>query len=144
MTLPRVDFPTLGWGVIEWIEATLCHGPGDVQGDPIELDDELARFICWAYRLDEAGDRVVRRAVLSRPKGRAKSELAGMLVCAEAVGPVRFDGWDAAGQPVGRPVTAPFIRCLATEEARRATPTRTSSRCSSMPAIVTASRPMSA
>jgi len=116
MSLPRVDFPSLGWQVIDWIETNLCHGPGDVQGTPIVLDDELARFICWAYRLDESGGRTVRRAVLSRPKGRAKSELAGMLVCAEALGPVRFDGWDTHGQPVGRAVTAPFIRCLATEE----------------------------
>jgi hypothetical protein len=39
--------------------------------------------------------------VLSRAKGRAKTEIAGWLVCAEAFGPVRFDGWDADGQPVG-------------------------------------------
>lgn len=39
-----------------------------------------------------------------------------MLVVVEALGQVRFDGWDAAGDPVGRPVRSPFIRCLATEE----------------------------
>ena len=110
------DFPTLGWQVIDWIEAHLCHGPGDVAGEPIVLDDEMANFVCHVYRLDADGRRVYRRAVLSRPKGRAKSEVAGMLVCAELLGPVRFDGWDAAGEPVGRPVTWPFIRCLATEE----------------------------
>jgi phage terminase large subunit-like protein len=37
---------------------------------------------------------------------------------AEAFGPVRFDGWDADGQPVGRPVTSPFLKCLATEESQ--------------------------
>jgi hypothetical protein len=37
-------------------------------------------------------------------------------MCAEALGPVRCDGFDADGQPVGVPVTYPFIRCLATEE----------------------------
>jgi hypothetical protein len=56
--------------------------------------------------------------VLSRPKGRAKSELAGLLAVAEALGPVRFDGWDAGGQPVGRPVTGPLIKALATEESQ--------------------------
>jgi len=112
-----VDFPTLGWEVLEWIEAYLCHGPGDVQGQPLELDDELARFVLHAYRLDEAtGRRVYRRAFLSRPKGRAKSELAAAIAVAEALGPVRFDGWNAAGDPVGRPVTAPYVRILATEE----------------------------
>ena len=108
--------PTLGWQVLAFIERYLVHGPGDVQGSPIELDDELTAFVLRCYALDSQGRRVYDEALLSRPKGRAKSELAGMLVCAEALGPVRFDGWDAAGEPVGRPVTYPFIRALATEE----------------------------
>lgn len=107
--------------MIEWIEEYLVHGPGDVQDEPIEIDDEFAVFLCWAYRVYPqdhklAGLRPVQRAVLSRPKGRAKSEFAGMFVCAEALGPVRCDGFDAKGEPVGAPVTYPFIRCLATEE----------------------------
>ena len=86
-------------------------------GEPIVVDDEFYEFIVRAYRLDpETGRRVYRRAFLSRAKGRAKSELAGMLVCAEALADVRFGGWDANGEPVGRPVKSPFIRCLATEE----------------------------
>lgn len=117
MSLGPVDFPTLGWEIIDWIETYLVHGPGDVQGDQIELDEEFARFVCHAYRLrEEDGRRYYRRAFLSRPKGRAKSELAGMLVCAELLGPVRFDGNNAKGDPIGRPVRSPFIRCLATEE----------------------------
>jgi phage terminase large subunit-like protein len=82
------------------------------------MDREYSRFIVDAYEVDRRGRRRVTRAFLSRPKGRAKSELAGMLVCAEALGPVRCDGLDANGQPVGRPVTYPFIRCLATEESQ--------------------------
>lgn len=107
---------SLGYQVIDWIEAYLVHGPGDVQGQPIKLDREYSRFIVDAYEVDGRGRRRVTRAFLSRPKGRAKSELAGMLVCAEALGPVRCDGFDANGQPVGRPLTYPYIRCLATEE----------------------------
>lgn len=119
--LPPVTFPTLGWQVIDWIETYLCHGPGDVQGTPIVVDDEIALHFCWAYRVwpqghPKAGQRVVFRDVLSRPKGRAKSEIAGETGCVEALGPVRCDGFDAAGEPVGVPVTYPFIRCLATEE----------------------------
>lgn len=122
MSLPLISgWPTLGWEVIEWIEEMLVHGPGDVQGDDIHIDEELALFFCWAYRLHPqgsplAGRRLVQRAVLSRPKGRAKSEHAGMFGCAEALGPVRCDGFDSEGDPVGVPVTYPFIRCLATEE----------------------------
>lgn len=124
--LPPCPFPSLGWEVIDWIETYLVHGPGDVEGQPIALDDERAVFILWLYAVfpkgatrngrSVAGQRIALRTVLSRPKGWAKSELAGALVCAEALAPVRFDGWDARGKPAGRPVTYPFIRCLATEE----------------------------
>ncbi len=73
--------------------------------------------IVEAYRIDPVtGRRVYNEAVLSRPKGRAKSEIAALVVVAEAFGPVRFGGWDASGQPVARPVVSPLIKCLATEE----------------------------
>jgi len=87
-------------------------------GEPTVLDDELSEFIVRAYRIDrETGRRRYRRAFLSRAKGRAKSELAGMLACArQALGPVRFAGWEANGEPVGRPVKSPFVRCLTAEE----------------------------
>jgi phage terminase large subunit-like protein len=90
-----------------------------VQGEPLVLDREWLRFLVHAYRLDPVtGARVFDEAVLSRPKGRAKSELAGLIGVVEAFGPVRFDGWDADGQPVGRPVTSPLLKCLATEESQ--------------------------
>jgi hypothetical protein len=121
VALPPVTFPTLGWVVIDWLETYLCNGPGDVQGEDLVIDDEEALLICWAYRLwpkdhADAGRRLVHRAIYSRPKGRRKSMLAGALDCAEGFGPVRFDGWDANGNPVGRPVTNPLVRILATEE----------------------------
>lgn len=111
------EFPSLGHELVQWYETYLVHGPGDVMGEPVVLDDELYAFLVRAYRLDlVTGRRVYRRAFLSRAKGRAKSELAGMVVCGEALAPVRFAGWDALGKPVGRPVRSPYIRCLATEE----------------------------
>jgi hypothetical protein len=107
--------------VCDWIEEFLCHGPGDIQGEPLVLDEEFRAFIWRAYELYPKGHplegrRVYRRAVLSRPKGRAKSELAGALAVCEALGPVRFDGWDADGDPVGAPVQAAVVRCFATAE----------------------------
>lgn len=104
---------------MEWIEANLVHGPGDVQGEPIRLDDEQVRLVLEAYAIDDDGRRLVNRAVYSRAKGRAKSELAAMICCAEALGPVRFSHWlDPVGRlgPVGRPVTSPFVKVAATEE----------------------------
>lgn len=119
---------SLGYALADWIETYLIHGPGDVQGQEIELDTEILTFIVCCYAIDARGRRRVDEAVLSRAKGRAKSEYAGMLVVAEALAPVRFDHWAQAGEvsdwgyeyekgePVGRVVTYPFIRCLATEE----------------------------
>ena len=121
--VPPREWPTLGWGVVDWIESRLCHGPGDVQGEAIELDDEWVQVILDLYRLYpdghvRAGQRVVTYGLVSLPKGWAKSEVAGMLVCAEFAGPVRFDRWDpdAPGGCIGKRVVYPFIRCLATEE----------------------------
>jgi hypothetical protein len=126
-TLPSVR-RSLGYSLISWIEFYLVHGPGDVAGTPIALDDEFAGFIATVYGVDGNGRRRYDEAFLSRPKGRAKSELAGMLSVAEALAPVRFDHWAergevspwgyqyVPGEPVGAPVRFPFIRCLATEE----------------------------
>ncbi|WP_426243711.1 hypothetical protein [Nocardioides sp. LHG3406-4] len=110
---------SLGYGVVDWLQAYACHGPGDVMGQPLDFasDPEVEDFIIQAYELDpETGRRKKRRAVFSAPKGRSKSEKAGLIGVAESLAEVRFDGWDANGQPVGRPVVSPFIRCLATEE----------------------------
>jgi phage terminase large subunit-like protein len=118
---PQFDghVPSLGYEVADWITEFCCHGPGDIAGDPLDLDREWLRFLVESYRIDPvSGRRVYDEAVLSRPKGRAKSELAGLVGVAEALGPVRFDGWDANGQPVGRPVKTPLIKALATEESQ--------------------------
>lgn len=123
---------SLGWLACAWIEHLCVHGPGDVQGAAVALDDEFAGFILDAYALREDGRRLYDSALISRAKGRAKSELAGFTVLLEAFGPCRFAGWAAGGEvehgpggfryeyepgePMGRRVTYPFIRVLATEE----------------------------
>jgi phage terminase large subunit-like protein len=98
------------------MEAHLCHGPGGLRGKPLVLGVDLVRSVHRFYELDGHGRRRWSRAALFRGKGSAKSELASALAVAELLGPVRSDGWNAAGQPVGRPVVDPFIRVLATEE----------------------------
>lgn len=109
--------------MVSFYETYLCHGPGDIAGQPLVLDDEFYQLTLDAYRIYPrdhplAGRRVGFDTTISRPKGRAKSEWAGMVTVGEFTGPARFDGWDAAGNPVGKPVTYPFIRCLATEESQ--------------------------
>lgn len=106
--------PTLGWLVLEWIEANLIVPDGPATGAPLTFTNEQAQFLLRFYELDPrftgppiqgrslVNGRLVRRAVLSRPKGWGKSPLNAALCLAEALGPVVLDGWDAAGQPVGR------------------------------------------
>ena len=124
---------SLGWLASAWVEHFTVHGPGDVQGDDVDLDDEFAGFLVDAYALDGHGRRQYSRAVLSRAKGRAKSEIAGFIGLFEAFGPCRFSGWATGGEtyrwrdftyvyepgePMGQLLTYPYIRCLATEESQ--------------------------
>lgn len=127
---PELQLVSLGRQLVSFAEELLCHGPGDLAEEPLEFDDELYAFIVGCYALDpSSGKRLVKEAVLSRAKGRAKSELAGVFVCLEALAPCRFDHWATEdeppswwgyeyepGEPVGRNVKSPFIRVLATEE----------------------------
>ncbi len=123
LVTPPLDaepWPTLGPQVCDFIEDRGIYGPGSLQGDPYEIDPE---FRAWLYRCYEvypqghewAGRRRFKRAGMSVRKGLAKTEREALVVFAElhAEGPVRCDGFDAAGQPVGRPVRSPYIPMLA-------------------------------
>ncbi len=114
-----------------WMEHFTVHGPGDVQGDPVALDDELTEFTVDAYALDPTGRRLYDSAFFSRTKGRDKSGQASRFVLFEAFAPCRFDRWAkggeiykwrdfryefAPGEPMGWAIRHPVIRCLATEE----------------------------
>jgi phage terminase large subunit-like protein len=117
-------YPTLGPQVCDFIESYLVHGPGDLRGLPITLDPEKRALIYRIYEIypDKhpwAGRRRFKRVALSLRKGSAKTELAALVAIVELHqdGPVRFDGWDAKGQPVGVGVIDPYIPMVAyTEE----------------------------
>jgi len=125
---------SLGWLGLAWLEALTVHGPGDVQGEPVVHGDEMSQFVADCYGLDDDGRRLYDSAFFSRPKGGDKSGLIGRVGLLEALGPARFAGWAKGGEtyrdpwglgfeyvyeegePMGRPVKVPFIRCMATEE----------------------------
>lgn len=110
------EFPSLGWDIIDWIEASLTIPDGRHQGDPLKLTQEMAEFVVKLYRLKANGDRVYRRGALVRPKGWGKSPFLGAVALAELAAPVVFDGWDAAGEPVGRPQPTPWIQIASVSE----------------------------
>lgn len=117
------EYPTLGFEVIDWIEAHCVVPDGDRMGEPFTLSTEQARFILEHYRLvpdatTEARSRAFayRRSALIRPQKWGKGPLTAAMICAEALGPVQFDGWDADGEPKGRPWATPWIQVAASSE----------------------------
>lgn len=117
-------WPTLGPQVCDLIEDGACFGPGDLRGEPAVIDDETRALFYRAYEVypkghERAGKRRFNRVGWSLRKGTAKTEKAAWIGFAELHpdGPVRCDGFDAYGQPVGRPVRDPYMPMVAyTEE----------------------------
>lgn len=117
------EFPTLGYDVGEWIEETLVIPDGYRKGAPYLLTDEMWRFLLRFYRLYEHAApwpalEALRYygAQLRRPQKYGKDPFGAAILWAEALGPTRFDGWDADGEPVGAPYPTPLIACLGTSE----------------------------
>lgn len=114
------EFPTLGYDVIDWISANLAQPDAGAESRSFVLYPEQEDFLINFYRLDPVtGRRKFRRGVLSRPRGWGKSPFAAALMAVEGLGPVVFDGWDAGGQPVGKPwaeIRTPLIQVAATSE----------------------------
>jgi hypothetical protein len=80
----------------------------------------MLRFLLWFYRLDPVTGKFVydRGGQLCRPQKWGKGPFASAIICAEAdpEGPVLSDGWDANGEPVGRPWPTPHIQVTAVSE----------------------------
>lgn len=119
------EFPSLGYDVADYIESVCVIPDGDLAGQPFVLTDEMLRFLVWLYRLHpdaEAGAKPSRAFVFDRggqlvePQKWGKGPFSASVVCAEADGPVVFDGWDARGEPVGRPWATPWIQVTAVSE----------------------------
>ncbi|GEL19350.1 terminase [Pseudonocardia asaccharolytica] len=125
---------SLGWLALAWMEFFVVHGPGDVQGQPVRHGDEFSGFVADCYALSPTGRLLYDSAFLSRPKGADKSGMGSRLGLFEALGPCRWAGWAEGGEvyedpwglgfvyeyepgePLGRPITAPYVRIMATEE----------------------------
>jgi len=113
------EIPTLGWAVIDWISEYLA-APDRGEYEPFVLYPEQEDFVLRFYELDpRTCRRRRRRGVISRPRGWGKSPFLAALAIVEGLGPVVPDGWDADGQPVGKPwstVRTPLVQVAAVSE----------------------------
>jgi hypothetical protein len=113
------ELPTLGYVVLDWILEMLA-APDRPEYEPFVPTREQAEFILRFYELHPAtGKRRIRRGVLSRPRGWGKSPLLAAIACAEALGPVVPNGWDANGEPVGMGwdrIRTPLVQVAAVSE----------------------------
>lgn len=128
LAIPELDptdlWPTLGPQVCDFLEERAVYGPGDLRGEDYVVDQEVRALLCRIYEVhpkgsSEAGRRRYKRVALSMRKGSRKTEIGGLVAFAELHpdSPVRCDGFDSYGQPVGVPVRDPYIPMMAyTEE----------------------------
>lgn len=123
LIVPPLDeepWPTLGPQVADLIEDCAIFGPGSLKGQPARLDPEKRAALYRMYEVYPRGHRLAGRRRFKRcsicwRKGLAKTEFMAWVAFAELHpdGPVRCDGFDANGDPVGRPVVDPYIPMLA-------------------------------
>lgn len=113
------EVPTLGPVVLDWMITNLA-APDRSEYEPFYPSREQAEFLFNYYAISPAtGKRLYRRGVYSRPKGSGKSPFLAAISAAEALAPVVPDGWDSAGEPVGRPwssVRTPWVQIAAVSE----------------------------
>ncbi|MDM3894760.1 hypothetical protein [Mycobacterium intracellulare] len=117
------EVPTLGYYVIDWITEYLA-APGREEYEPFIPYLEQEDFILRWYEIDPLTGRFKHhRGLLGRPRGWGKSPLLGALALVEGLGEVVPDGWDADGQPVGKPwsrLKTPLIHIAAVSEEQTA------------------------
>lgn len=125
------ELPTLGWLVFDWIVENLAIPDGEYRGDPFVPSEAQTEFLLNYYALHPDADELIaaddrqrpsrafihsRGGFLAQPQKAGKSPFAAAVACAEAAGPVRFDGWDADGEPVGRVWKTPLVVITAQSE----------------------------
>lgn len=113
------EVPTLGYYVIDWITEYLA-APGKLDYEPFTPYLEQEDFILRWYEIDPATGRFKHnRGLLGRPRGWGKSPLLAALALVEGLGDVVPAGWDADGQPVGKPwstIRTPLVHIAAVSE----------------------------
>lgn len=113
------EAPTLGYEALDWMTEWLA-APARLDYVPFTPYREQEDFILRWYEIDPATGRFrYDRALLGRPRGWGKSPMLAAIGLFEALGDALPAGWDAEGQPVGRPwamVRTPLVHIAAVSE----------------------------
>lgn len=113
------EVPTLGWYALDWLSEYLA-APARLDYKPFRPYIEQEDFFLRWYEIDPTTGRFrYQRGLFGRPRGHGKSPLLAALACLEGLADVVFDGWDANGQPVGKPwstVRTPCVQIAAVSE----------------------------
>jgi hypothetical protein len=113
------EVPTLGYYVLDWIAENLA-APARGFYEPFVPYREQEDFILRWYELDPKTGRFrFDRGLLGRPRGWGKSPILAALAIVEGLADVVPAGWDAKGQPVGRPWSdfkTPLVQIAAVSE----------------------------
>lgn len=119
---PRVpkEYPTLGYVALQWIRDLLVVPDGQRMGQPFEFYPEQQRHVLQKYRLDpespgDVGNDAFQYggSMLVRGQKWGKDPVLAALDLFHAFGPCDFAGWDANGEPVGRPHPSPWVAVAA-------------------------------
>lgn len=123
VTLPQFPvghIPTLGFGVVDWVERSLVQPNGPNAGKAFRYQPDQVNFLLWAYALDRDARWLFNHLVRRLAKGSGKSPFAATYALAEFLGPVRLERFDdrVLGGCVGRPETLPWVQIAATAESQ--------------------------
>lgn len=112
------EIPSLGWGVVEWMEEYIHVPRGEREGQPIQLTPSQIEFYVRLFRVQEPFGlaRYYRRAARIGIKGTGKTPSGAALGLALLGADVVPDGFDANGRPVGRPQPSPFVQIAGVAE----------------------------
>lgn len=117
----RKPYPSLGWYALDFARNHL-PSPRD-HGKPLLFTMEQARTIVEWYQVDaETGRRFIsRRGISRRSKGWGKSPREAVKAIIALTGDIVPDGFDADGEPIGRPwgtggLPNPWVQIAAVSE----------------------------
>lgn len=110
--LPKL---TLGYEALAWAAKYVKHPNGIRAGKRWEYTRRQARYVLWAYAVDENGRWLYQQMIRRLAKGSGKSPVSAVMALTELLAPVRLKDFDprVPGGCIGQPVAMPWVQLSA-------------------------------